>query len=200
MARQKSSKAAEKKRQRLAQERLVNQRVAIVKKANDLSDPMSLLPSFKQFDKNGLKVSLTTEKATSLTDDVKDQLFGLLEKNMKDMYQKSKWGWNAKNKREEMFEENAWYMLARDNSGRLLAFSHFRFDMDWDDEVLYVYEIQLEDDVRRRGLGKHMMRTLELLAFKADMRKIMLTVFKHNPEVSEANDIQSFIEVHEIYS
>ena len=26
------------------------------------------------------------------------------------------------------------------------------------------------------------MQVLELLAFKADMRKIMLTVFKHNPD------------------
>ncbi len=30
--------------------------------------------------------------------------------------------------------------------------------MDYDDEVLYVYEIQLEDVVRRKGLGKFMMQ------------------------------------------
>ena len=30
-------------------------------------------------------------------------------------------------------------------------------------------------------MGKFMMQVLELLAFKANMRKIMLTVLKHNP-------------------
>ena len=29
----------------------------------------------------------------------------------------------------------------------------YRFDMDHDDDVLYCYEIQLEECVRRKGLG-----------------------------------------------
>ncbi len=29
-----------------------------------------------------------------------------------------------------------------------------RFDMDYDDEVLYVYEIQVEKGFRRKGLGR----------------------------------------------
>ena len=61
-----------------------------------------------------------------------------------------------------MFDDRAWYLLARstssEDSGKLLAFAHFRFDMDYDDEVLYVYEIQLEDCVKRKGLGKFMMQ------------------------------------------
>ncbi len=56
-----------------------------------------------------------------------------------------------------MFDDNAWYLIARDASGAPKAFSHFRFDMDYDDEVVYVYEIQLEKEVRRKGLGKFMM-------------------------------------------
>ena len=53
--------------------------------------------------------------------------------------------------------------------------------MDEDDDVLYVYEIQLEESVRKKGLGKFMMKVLELLMIKAEMTKIMATVFKHNP-------------------
>ena len=63
-----------------------------------------------------------------------------------------------------MFDDRAWYLLARstssEDSGKLLAFAHFRFDMDYDDEVLYVYEIQLEDCVKRKGLGKFMMQVI----------------------------------------
>ena len=61
-----------------------------------------------------------------------------------------------------MFDDRARYLIARstaeENTGKLLAFAHFRFDMDYDDEVLYVYEIQLEDCVKRKGLGKFMMQ------------------------------------------
>ena len=53
-----------------------------------------------------------------------------------------------------------------------------RYDMDHDDDVLYCYEIQLEDSVRRKGLGKFMMKVLELMMIKSDLLKIMCTVFK----------------------
>lgn len=114
----------------------------------------------------------------------------LLERNMKPLYEESSWGWNEKNKKEEMLEDAAWYLLAKDSEGKLCGFSHFRFDMDYDDEVLYVYEIQLEENFRRKGLGKFMMQVLEMMAFKSDMRKIMCTVFKHNPAA------QSFFKSH----
>ena len=61
-------------------------------------------------------------------------------------------------------------------------------------QVLYVYEIQLENCVRRKGLGKFMMQVLEIMAFKADMRKIMVTIFKHNPGAQKVNLRQSYIQ------
>ena len=42
-----NSKAAEKKRERLEMEKKMNARVAIVKAANNTSDPLENLPSFK---------------------------------------------------------------------------------------------------------------------------------------------------------
>lgn len=45
----------------------------------------------------------------------------------------------------------------------------------------FSYELQLETTVQRKGLGKFMMQILELIAFKNNMRKIVLTVLKHNP-------------------
>ena len=60
-----------------------------------------------------------------------------------------------------MFEESAWYLIAKIEE-KPVAFSHFRYDMDYDDEVLYVYEIQLEEEYRRRGIGKFMMQVCEV--------------------------------------
>lgn len=51
----------------------------------------------------------------------------------------SEWGWKDRDKMEEMTEEKAWYLIARDQDGRPVAFSHFRFDLELDTEVLYWY-------------------------------------------------------------
>lgn len=43
------------------------------------------------------------------------------------------------------------------------------------------YELQLEPEVRRKGLGRFMMSALESMASRNQMLKVILTVFKHNP-------------------
>lgn len=52
-------------------------------------------------------------------------------------YEQSEWGWKEREKREEMNDERAWYLLARDNDSAPVAFSHFRFDVECGEEVLY---------------------------------------------------------------
>lgn len=52
-------------------------------------------------------------------------------------YEQSDWGWNDREKREEMMDSRAWYLVARDEEGNPVAFIHFRFDMEDDEEVLY---------------------------------------------------------------
>jgi len=153
-----------------------------VKKANDQENPLSVLPSFQKYNRKGLDVTFQTTRATDLNDEMKVWIFKLLESNMKSLYEESDWGWSEVNKKKEMLEDNAWYLIAKDSEGNPVAFSHFRFDMDFDDDVLYCYEIQLEPSFRRKGLGKLMMKMLELIMLKADMVKIMLTVFKHNAD------------------
>ena len=68
---------------------------------------------------------------------------------MKKLYEESNWGWNEKNKRSEMLEDAAWYLMARNSKGELYGFSHFRYDMDFDDEVLYVYEVSYDFALHR---------------------------------------------------
>jgi len=46
--------------------------------------------------------------------------------------------------------------------------------------VLYLFEIQLERSARRRGLGKHLMRIVEVVAKRTSMGWVMLTVFNEN--------------------
>jgi len=175
-----NSKAAEKKKERLEMQKKVDARIKFVNAANKQEDPLAALPSFKVFSKNGVTGSLSTKRVGDLDQNEKDTVVEILIRNMKALYEQSNWGWNEKNKRDEMMEDSAWYLLAKNEDGKICGFSHFRYDMDYDDEVLYVYEIQIDEEFQRKGLGRFMMQVLEMLAFKADLRKIMLTVLKHN--------------------
>lgn len=109
-----------------------------------------------------MDVELAVAGPDNLDSDTRDWMFNLLSGNMRKLYEDCTWGWKDSGKKEELFDSRAKYLVAKDVSQggdpRLVAFAHFRFDMDYDDEVVYVYEIQLEDSVRRKGLGKFMMQ------------------------------------------
>ena len=135
----------------------------------------SLLSQKKKYKKNDVDLTLSTRRVTDLSQDKKEVIIDLLEINMKKLYEESEWGWNAKNKRDEMLDDHAWYLLAEKPDGTLVAFSHFRFDMDYDDEVLYVYEIQVDPTYQRKGLGRFMMQVLELLG-NADIYSIIFKI------------------------
>ena len=51
------------------------------------------------------------------------------------------WGWNEKDKRDELKEKNPWFLVAKNSEGQTVAFSHFKFDFDEEIAVLYCYEV-----------------------------------------------------------
>merc|ERR1711936_1234598 len=184
--RKSNSKAKERKLERKAMELKMNSGWTNVNKANALENPLVALPSFQVYNRDDVNLLIEAKRVTELESETKDWIVNLMQRNMKEMYVKSEWGWNEANKKAELMEGAAWYLLAREaETNKPVAFSHFRFDMDHDDDVLYCYEIQLEESVRRKGLGKFMMKVLELMMMKADLLKIMLTVFKHNDVASK---------------
>jgi ribosomal protein S18 acetylase RimI-like enzyme len=180
----KSTTGKEKRQQRKEEIARISASQAVVNKANNQEDPMAPFPVFRKFEKNGLTVILECKLCGSLDLATVDWIFNLEKRNMKALYEQCEWGWNDKIKKEEMTDDRAWYLIARtpEPESKPVAFSHFRFDMDYGDEVLYCYELQLEEQVRRKGLGKFMLQILELIGFSAHMKKVVLTVLKHNPE------------------
>lgn len=188
MGKKDNSKAKEKKAERKAYEKKMNIGVANVKLANSVEDPLAILPKpFSVFNKNGLDLTLETVRAPAMEEKDLAWAFDTVKKTMKPMSDaaykndpemEEEFGWKEDEKKKEMREDLAWYLIARTNEGTAVAFSHFRYDMDYDDEVLYCYELQVEQAFRRKGLGKFMMKVLEMLMIKADMLKLMCTIFK----------------------
>ncbi|KAF1572764.1 UNVERIFIED_CONTAM: N-alpha-acetyltransferase 40, partial [Eudyptes pachyrhynchus] len=176
----KSSKAKEKKQKRLEERAAMDAVCAKVEAANKLEDPLEAFPVFKKYDRNGLNVAIECKRVTGLEPATLEWAFDLTKANMQTLYEQSEWGWKEREKREELRDDRAWYLIAREPGAGPVAFSHFRFDVECGDEVLYCYEVQLESRVRRRGLGKFLLQILQLVANSTQMKKVMLTVFKHN--------------------
>ena len=88
MGKKPNIKAKERKAERKAMEMKMNSGVYSVKKANAQTDPLEPLPSFTKFERNGVDLVLEAKKAGSLDTSVKDWIFDLTERNMKEMYTK----------------------------------------------------------------------------------------------------------------
>ncbi|XP_011874635.1 PREDICTED: N-alpha-acetyltransferase 40 [Vollenhovia emeryi] len=172
-------KARKTRRQLLAEKAAMQQQ--LVNKANALKNPLETLPKFHQYTtKDNDAIELTCVRAKDASPECFSWIMDIMIRNMKDMYLRSSWSWDEAEKRAELTEETAWYLIASRN-GHYLGFSHFRFDIDNGDVVLYCYELQLEPSVRRKGLGRFIMSALETMAYRNKMLKVVLTIFKHNP-------------------
>lgn len=125
---------------------------------------------------------------------IEQQCIQLFERNMGNYYKKSSWGLNLKEKKKELRHPDARFLILaqedgenlHESSDNVMAFSHFRFEVNDDnyptEEVMYVYELQVNQLIRGRGVGKKFMTIMELLAMKSKMRKVVLTVFKNNTQ------------------
>ncbi|CAL1687530.1 unnamed protein product [Lasius platythorax] len=170
-------KARKTRRQLLADKAAVQQQ--LINRANALTNPLETLEQFHEYITKDYKIKLSCIRARDAQPECLSWIFDIMERNMKDMYKQSNWGWNAAEKQAELTNEMAWYLIASCND-TFLGFSHFRFDIDNGDVVLYCYELQLESVIRRKGLGRFMMSALESMANQNQMMKIVLTVFKRN--------------------
>jgi ribosomal protein S18 acetylase RimI-like enzyme len=151
---------------------------------------------FCRFDRNGLDVELffSSPEHPSWTPEVAAFVFELTKDNMQAVYDQAgpAWAWKDSKKRSELQDPEGRYILARQRSssssssteassegsgasaaapaaasGALVGLVAFRFFIDEEFDVLYVYELQLAAAAQRKGLGKHFMQMCELIARKA---------------------------------
>ncbi|XP_047993996.1 N-alpha-acetyltransferase 40 [Leguminivora glycinivorella] len=178
------NKSKEKRLARKQEQYRIADGMSHVTSANKLTDLASLCKELLVYRSNDLDVEMYIQRVTDLEKNVLDWAIDLTERNMKKLYETCAWGWNKEKKVEEMMDDSAWYLIAKEKSGTLLAFSHFRFDMDFGIPVLYCYEVQVEAEGRRRGLGQRVLSVLEKLALATRMRCVRLTALTHNPAAS----------------
>jgi len=183
MAKDKGTRAKEKKAKRKQESEVAQARQLTVKNAYAL-DPSNEMQAFdKRLNKDGLLVKLTWQPAESLTTELKEKMRGVLEANMSEVYAED-WPKAKQVKDKEMIEDDARYLFAwnavNDAEHDLAGFIQYRFVIEEEVEVLYIYELQVLQPYQRKGLGKFIVMILEGLARKAGMKGVMLTCQKRN--------------------
>ncbi|XP_018592785.1 N-alpha-acetyltransferase 40 isoform X2 [Scleropages formosus] len=153
---------------------------AKVEAASKIEDPLAFFPLFKKYDRNGLNLQIECKRVLSLNSSTVDWAYELTRDNMMYFYTQVDWVWNDKEKMEQFKDERAFYLLAYDANSTPVAFCLFRFSVDYGNEVIYCYELQLERQVQRKGLGKFLMQILQLIANRTEMRKVIVPVFRQN--------------------
>lgn len=147
---------------------------------------------FTNFAMDNMDVKVCFATASDLSTEDLQRLFDLMKTNMHAHYCRaaevcpSEWAWSDRKKMAELKEPEARYLVAREASpssgsqGPIIAFAHFRFELEGLYTVLYVYELQIAESAQKHGLGRHFMQLLELIGVKQGMQWVMLTVFKGN--------------------
>ncbi|CAA7395665.1 unnamed protein product [Spirodela intermedia] len=175
----------------------------VIKTASAVKDHLAPFLPFRQYDRNDLAVYLESGYGSRLSTPMKQYIQALLKINMEKPYG-AEWSVEEKVKRREMVAPEAQYLFIREapaacggedalkceeksshhlwtgDGDPVVGFVHYRFTIEEDIPVIYVYELQLESHVRGKGLGKFLMQLIELIARKNHMGAVMLTVQKSN--------------------
>lgn len=148
-----------------------------------------IAPSFLTYQRNGLNVGI--EFSPKLTEDDMEWAFEITRQNMESRYDASGYGWDDEDKERELTEQGARFLLLRDkNDGdKLIGYAHFRFTVQGEvidemagDSCVHLVDIHLEDPYKRKGLGKHVMVLLELIARREKMSRVSVPVYLGDEE------------------
>jgi len=159
----------------------VKERAAVIGAAYEKTDLLANLPMFKKFSRSGLSVVVDHVSRKAATPELRKWMLSVTKQAMERIYEAG-YGWSDREKRRELAADNAAFLVARDaETGVPVAFIHFRFEDEENEETLYCYEVQVVESHRGRGLGKFLMQqAIESIAQSVRMKCILLTVQKAN--------------------
>ncbi|KAK3680528.1 hypothetical protein LTR37_021180 [Vermiconidia calcicola] len=146
----------------------------------------------KALERNARAIQISLKASSELTEQDINACFDLVSTTSRLQYEGSAAGWNPKQKKREMMQQEMRYLLVypsehieqSKNEGSRDPHGYLSFMLTHDSTpvvpVSYVYEIHLTEDLRKKGLGTHLMHLVEDIAANVGMKKVMLTCFLTN--------------------
>ena len=125
------------------------------------------------------------EDQSTINNDDFERCFDLVETTSAAAYKGSSKGWSGIKKRKEMRLLDMKFLLLKPvyettDTGSVEGFLSFMITIEDERDVVYIYELHLQEDLQGKGAGKWMMSHVEAIGRRAGMCKTMLTVFRSN--------------------
>ncbi|KAK9833811.1 hypothetical protein WJX74_006614 [Apatococcus lobatus] len=186
----KASKGKDKKLHRQEETKRLLEVRHHIHKLNQETDLLMEYQAFQSYDRNGLLAKLHFSTGMTLSDETHAWAYELCKANMEEMY-RPVWGWRAEEKRMELRDPAARFLIATQQPKQLssldiqayqerMGYVHWRFEEDEGRPIMYIMEVQLAQPCQGKGLGKFLVKLLELVARRSGLVKIMLTVMHAN--------------------
>jgi ribosomal protein S18 acetylase RimI-like enzyme len=155
------------------------------------NDVLKQVQAFAKFDRSGLDLVFDFETGKTVSAKTRRFVFNLCKKNMEETLDENGFGWDDEDREDEIKDECVRYLMVRQKKegggGKLVGYADFRFTLQGDMAeafegfpILHVTDLQLVPEVQRKGLGRHMLMTLEMIARKQKMTYLTMRVFKGN--------------------
>lgn len=127
-------------------------------------------------------LSIRQGDATDISHQLLEACLNLIEKTSRIDYENSELKWSASKKRKEMKLPDMKYIILTENQGGGGVAGFISFMVTYEDgyEVLYIYEIHFTPERQGQGLGRKMMKIVEVIGQNVGVAKVMLTVFRAN--------------------
>ncbi|GMH40092.1 hypothetical protein BSKO_07996 [Bryopsis sp. KO-2023] len=177
----KSSQGKRKKEERLKAQKEVEERRRHVQDVIDRAkkgNPFDNFVPFHHYERNGLNLQLSSCNGDSIEKDILEWCHELCKRNMLQHYEPV-WGWSDAKKRKQLEHPDSRFIIGLTEDKKPAAYVQFRYE-DENCPVLYIYELQLEPECQRKGLGRFLMQLCELMARSCGMEAMMLTVLLSN--------------------
>lgn len=142
--------------------------------------PTSLVPGDAPWD-------LDLQTSSTISDGDLDTCFNIVRGTSSKQYAASSLGWHPIKKKREMRLLDMKFILAKKDwnsrygtEAKVDGFLSFMLTYEDGIEVIYCYEVHLDESFQGKGLGKCLMKHMEDVGRKAGVKKAMLTVFEAN--------------------
>lgn len=152
-------------------------------------DCLADFAAFGKFDRNGLDLQLKFFTGTTLPQPIRRQCFRLAKASMEDIYDSCGYGWDDEEYNDAMREPEGRMLVAYEKgSEKPCGFIDFRFTVQGElvnvmegFPSLLVEDLVLAPHIQRKGVGKHLLLLMELMARKYKMDFLSVKNFKNNP-------------------
>jgi GNAT superfamily N-acetyltransferase len=148
-----------------------------VNEVQECDDYLVSLPHFQQYCRRGLGIIIQSCRGCPC--ELGEWALDLTSRNMKGICE-GNWAWNEKAKEHELREYAANFLFAI-SDGVPVGFVHFRFEQQNGEFVLFIYDVQVEPEIQRRGLGSHLVTGCEFIALEKKAPSVMTQVFIDSP-------------------